>query len=426
MEPKTKMQREVFSLYKKMPQITKAQEEYAKTNCFNSNAHRTKKGIITCLECGHQWKSEHHLAESICGVTCPHCGRQLEILDTRKRVFKEVEYFSIITTCKQYQVIRFFYIKKKRRLGEQAEYDINEVVQRWIAPNGKTETIARLRAMNYWYYDVWSLSSQMEIRTNNQHRAYDIRPYVTYPHKRIIPEIKRNGYTGKTFNILPFDLFTAILKNSKQETLLKAGQIDILEYSIHTSFNIDAYWNSIKICIRNGYKVKDASMWKDYIDLLRFFGKDTSSPKYVCPANLKAEHDRLVRKKREHQEREKLAKAREKAIKDEQKYKELKGKFFGISFTDGIIQVRVLESVNEFAEEGIAMHHCVFQNEYYLKNDSLILSATINGERVETVEVSLKSKRVVQSRGVCNSNTEYHDRIVALVNNNIHRIISVV
>jgi len=55
-------------------------------------------------------------------------------------------------------------------------------------------------------------------------------------------------------------------------------------------------------------------MWKDYIDLLRYFGKDTNNPKYVCPTDLKTEHDILVAKKNERIKREKLAKARQKAI----------------------------------------------------------------------------------------------------------------
>ena len=60
----------------------------------------------------------------------------------------------------------------------------------------------------------------------------------------------------------------------------------------------------------------------------------------------------------------------------------------------------------------------MFSNEYYLKEDSLILSATIEGKRIETIEVSLKTLKVVQSRGVCNKNTEYHEQIVNLVNAN--------
>lgn len=68
------------------------------------------------------------------------------------------------------------------------------------------------------------------------------------------------------------------------------------------------------------------------------------------------------------------------------------------------------------------MHHCVWANAYYLKENSLILSATIDRQRIETVEVDLQTLKVVQSRGVCNSNTEYHDRIVNLVNSNMDLI----
>lgn len=55
----------------------------------------------------------------------------------------------------------------------------------------------------------------------------------------------------------------------------------------------------------------------------------------------------------------------------------MKGKFFGLLFTDGLINVRVLESVEEHRQEGNHMHHCVFSASYYLNEESLIFSATI-------------------------------------------------
>ena len=257
----------------------------------------------------------------------------------------------------------------------------------------------------------------MENRRN--HRVYDITPARTYPRTKVIPELKRNGFKGEFHNLQPFELFCELLKNNQAETLIKTEQYSLLNYFIYHSFkNIASYWNSIRIATRNGYMVGDAGIWCDYIDLLRYFGKDTNSPKYICPADLKAGHDRLVRKKTERMERERIEKQKHKALENEQRFQELKGKFFGIAFTDGTIQVRVLESVSEFLEEGTTMHHCVYSNEYYLKPNSLILSATIDGKRVETIEVSLKTLKVLQSRGVCNKNTEYHDRIIELVNKN--------
>ena len=196
----------------------------------------------------------------------------------------------------------------------------------------------------------------------------------------------------------------------------------MLNYYLRYSFDMEKYWASIKICIRNGHIIKDGSMWRDMIDLLHHFGMDTKSPKYVCPSDIKAEHDRLVRKRNRQREREELAKRRREAEKHEDEYRKLKGRFFGILITDGTLNIRVLESVAEFAEEGTAMRHCVWSNNYYLKKYSLILSATIDGKRIETVEVSLKTFKVVQSRGVCNENTEYHDRIISLVDSNMSLI----
>lgn len=416
MKPRTRIQKEVARLSERLPKISDTQKAYAYLHCFKHYGRRTAKGIIHCTECGHSWKEEHSLADAVCGCKCPHCGMELEVLTTRKRVFRGNEYFSVITTCKQYQVIRFFSVKACFKVGEKARYYISEVVQRWIAPDGKSETVARLRCMSLLYYDLWSEFSNMEIRQNNRHRAYDISPCCTYPKQKVIPEIRRNGFMGEYHGILPYDLFTAILTKPKAETLLKAGQYALLRYYIYRPFDMERYWASVKICIRNSYTIEDGSMWCDTIDLLHHFGKDTNSPKYVCPSDLRAEHDKLVQKRNKQRERERTEQQRQRAIEDEKKYLKAKGMFFGLVFSDSLILVKVIESVEEMETEGRLMHHCV--GGYHNKADSLIFSATIDGKRIETVEVSLTTLKVVQSRGVCNSNTEYHDRIIRLVEDN--------
>lgn len=158
-----------------------------------------------------------------------------------------MEYFSIITTCKQFQVIRFFAVHTERKVCQPAKYSINEVVQRWIAPDGKTETVARLRCQSLFYCDLWNECSSMEIRSNKTFRAYDIDPICTYPTIKVIPEAIRNGYKGNFHNILPYDFFTAILSDSRKETLLKSGQTEMLRHSIVRTMDLQRYWNSIKI-----------------------------------------------------------------------------------------------------------------------------------------------------------------------------------
>ena len=142
MKPRTPIQQEVARLSERLPKLTATQRAYAFRHCFKHYAIKRADGTNICTECGHSWKSEHDLADTVCGCTCPDCGMELEALRTRKRVFNENEYFCIITTCKQYQVIRFFFVKSRYKAGQAAEYSIYEVVQRWISPKGTTVTAA--------------------------------------------------------------------------------------------------------------------------------------------------------------------------------------------------------------------------------------------------------------------------------------------
>ncbi|WP_279129939.1 PcfJ domain-containing protein [Alistipes finegoldii] len=214
-------------------------------------------------------------------------------------------------------------------------------------------------------------------------------------------------------------MFCALLRDSRAETLLKAGYITLLKHFATTACKIDDYWPSIRIVLRNGYPITDAGTWCDYIDLLRFFDKDLRSARYVCPANLRTEHNRYVLLKMEYYRKQKEQERIREAMQYEERYKEEKGRFFGIDLTDGKIHVRVLDSIEQIRQEGEAMHHCVFTNDYHKKTDSLILSATMEGERLETVEVSLSRLTVVQSRGICNTSSPYHKQIVALVQRNM-------
>jgi len=417
MKPKNKFQKQVFELSQGLPPITEKQKEWAYQHCIEHIGRKTAKGVMTCLHCGHTWQGNSHLADVLLGSKCPECSVKLAVSNTRKRVFRQSEYFCMVTTKRNFQVLRFFLINCEARAGKKAHYSIAEVVQRWIAPTGEYTTVAKKRPV--FYYDfTWNFNSELEIRPERVHHY--INPSGIYPRQRLIPEVKRSGYKGDCKGINPFDLFCTLLSDSRAETLLKAGQTNVLKYFAGKSFHrIDDYWPSIKICIRNNYLIKDAQIWRDYIDLLRFFHKDLHNAKYVCPEDLSSEHDRYVKKKKEWQKRQDREKAGKKALEDEKRYFEQKSRFFGIQFTDGLIQVQVLESVEDIMKEGETMHHCVYVNNYHLRPDSLILSACIENKRIETIEFSISQLKVMQSRGICNTNTEYHDRIIKLIQNNI-------
>ena len=112
----------------------------------------------------------------------------------------------------------------------------------------------------------------------------------------------------------------------------------------------------------------------------------------------------------------------EKMKEDNLKYQEQKGKFFDVQFNDGVVVVRVLRSVEEFKEEGDALNHCVFTNEYYKKTNSLVLSARIGDKHIETIEINLTTMTVNQCYGHGNNNTKYHNQILELVKKNMNLI----
>ena len=208
----------------------------------------------------------------------------------------------------------------------------------------------------------------------------------------------------------------------KAETLLKAKQFQLVYNFDCFEKKISKYWASIKICLRNNYYINDSRMWFDYLELLELCGKDLRNAHYVCPKDLKESHDKYMEIRRKEIDKEKEIERRKKAEESERAYQAFIRRFEGLLISDGEVVVEPIKSVEEFMHEGDEMHHCVFTNAYYEDEDSLILSARRNNERLETVQFDLESLKVVQSRGKFNVTTDYHDKIIELVEKNYHKI----
>ena len=227
MKPKTALQKQVAALSATLRPITATQEKWAYRHCIEHFAYRTNSGTMTCSDCGHVWKGEKgNLCDSIAGCKCPHCGTELKVKDTRKRTHKETAYFSVITAHKGFQVIRVSQITSESRKGEARKLYCQEVVQRWISPDGKVTDMALLRGFTFHYCDCWSYWSDMEIRPHNS--LYDdvVAWSDVYPRMSVIPQLKRNGFKGDFYGISPVRLFKALLADPRIETLMKAGEIE--------------------------------------------------------------------------------------------------------------------------------------------------------------------------------------------------------
>ncbi len=417
MKARNKFERAVIAQSKHLRPITKAQKQWAFRECIDHFAYRLPKGKTTCMDCGHSWQ----MNEAIQHCTCPHCGAGLQVQTTRARKLQQRQYFTILTTSGGYQVLRMFLLIAGMEKGCRATYSTIEIGQYWWDDKGRQTVVALQRTLGR-YVDTFAYYSPMAIRRDNE--AYQhIAHFPLYPKVKAIDTLQRNGFKGNCHGIAPSVLIPALLTDSRAETLIKAGRTKHLRYFLSRARKIDSYWQAYKITLRRKYNITDIALWCDYVDMLRRLGKDTHNAHFVCPENLHDAHDTAQRKLQTQRDKEAEAQRRQKALENEERFQALKAPFFGIAFTDGTIEVRVLESVEEYLEEGKALHHCVFANQYYLKEKSLILSASIDGKRIETIEVSLETMEVIQCRGLQNKNTEYHDRIIDLVNAN-SRLIS--
>lgn len=424
MKPKTALHKKVVELSSKLPIISEKQKQYAIDKSFENWAVISRNTLF-CLECGCSWKEGKGIDSSLNDDKrkCPDCGKTLKLFNQNDKVFKELEYFGILTTIEGYQVIRMISVTKFMKKSELPTYRVSEVMQHFIDEKGIMTTMAKSIQMMSHAYDQWVFHSELEIRQGTQRDALraNLNPWKVYPERKVLPILKRNGFKGNCHDIAPQNLFKGILTNSNAEYLLKSNQISVLRYYLSNS-RYEKYLPSVKICTRNGYIIKDFKTWMDYVDLLIHFNKDLLNAKYVCPDNLKLAHDKLVAKKRAIQRKAKYKDLKKEIETAQIQYVTEKQIFFGLVFKDQKITVKVIEKVSDFMDEGDEHGHCLFTNEYHKKPDSLVFSACLGTQRLETVEVSLSEMKIEQSRGKGNRATKYNQKIIDLVNKNIPKI----
>lgn len=423
MKPKTKLQKKVMKLKEKLQPLTDRQQQGAQENCFAKYFVRVRNRNY-CLECGEKFMpGKAALADTVGPVTCPGCKQHLKSMPWEGPQ-RDNAYWGIITTREGFQVVRIIRVSKYMKRQKPASYYHEEVMQHWVRPDGKTTSlVAYAQGMSY-YYDAWVSSSELEPRTPSPahyHRCGLVPGWIA-PYQRVLPVIRRNGYVGQTYGKTPHRLFSAILKNPQAETLLKANQISLLKHSIGNAGVIDTRWPQIKIAIRHGYQVTDATSWLDNLRMAEELGKDIHNPKYVCPENLKEAHDRHMDKVQKMRESEAFERRKQQMAEENIEYQKRIAPFLNLHFKDGDLEIVPLKDVEEFIIEADKLHHCIFSSNYHQREDSLVLSARISGEPVETVEVDLKRMKVAQARGLQNQPTEHHDWIVETVRRNMHKI----
>lgn len=440
MKARTKEEKKVLAFSKKLKPISASAKSYAYRHCFPDVGLYWKRGEVWCQCCGHR----SYLNTSEVGITlgvydgyvCPECGKKLKLKYYKGKQANMSMYFTLFQAYKEYQVIRTFEVSRSNGGYEHTHYDCVELWQNWIGETGK-ETVIGLDYSRSMFHFSWDYNSEMNVKKHNggcsgyvnYDDVFDITGNMFYRRGGVTKLLKRNGWTmdildEKELEVIPLMKSLISMDDAFVEELVKQKQYGILSFWQHAGgpWKDRTRWqHAVRICERNKYIVDDGSLYMDYLELLRYFNLDTHNAKYVCPSDLKKEHDRLLNRKNKIEAKKEMEKKMQEAKEFEEQYRERMQAFFGLSFGSGDIQIQPLKSVEEFAEEGLAMHHCVYAMGYYdgkRHPDSLIMSAKDKeGNRLETIEVNTKSWKVIQSRGVCNQNSPRHEDIVKLVAN---------
>lgn len=345
-----------------------------------------------------------------------------------------LEYFVVYQRVKNWQVIRYFAVRRKRAFKWQKE--TFECLRYWIDADGRQVTECRRRFWGNYILDNWDTNTDLEIRNFCGAYYNDILKlqYTYIKVRSLIPELKRMGFATPTTPEPCY--FTAdILKDGRLEMLYRMGLKNLI-WKAYQSLHFDMYpyqWTAIRIALRHHYDLKSKEVvdkWWRVVQWLHDLNMDVHNPHFVAPDNLQELYDRLQRRMDVHRERQAVISRDERERKEyeesgteqEKQYKEDKKNYLPIAFSNSKFNAHVLQSVKEFLDEGLAMNHCVFACGYYSKENSVILSITDKeNHRLETCEVDVKKNMILQLYGKNDKFTEWHDEIKEFINNNLWR-----
>lgn len=393
-----------------------------------------RKTIHYCSECGggFEWIGQKE---------CPYC--HVKFTDVPQRYQRrEVMYHMELESKGDIQLTRVYRAERWTQYGKKSNATVWEVERFFYAPNGERKVFARfVQGLSPCYdaFSRWSpitirregrrMSWAAEMRYNMSMNTYHIKSLTQQWKYKNIPELmKEYGNDTSVLRVIAYPW---------AETLLKTGQEAMFRHMVRNlEIMPKGTEHAFKICSRHHYRISDPSLWIDTIALLKYLHMDTHNPKFVCPDNLQALHQKLYERKCKVEQRRaeraritRIEKEMKRKAEEDKKYAEMIenwpkhfGNLLSLNLQSTNLDIRPLQSIVEFKQEGDTMHHCVYAMGYYDYNkrpNCLILSAKDNeGNRLATIEYNTSTFSIVQCRAACNKVPERDAEIRGLINSN--------
>lgn len=417
MKPKSKLDKRMMEINSNLKPIPQTDIDKAFKTLFKGFFIPYYKTKLICSECGHVWHKGNNYANK---ETCPNCKQVLAYTNT----FQKSDSAHAIKCEKhhEFQVVRKFVLIKNYKKKCPATTQFKEVINFFIDEKGNTSQISRpLVAI---YYDRrWDLFSPLEPRNNSQYCRFrnNIETDYKLPGNSYLPVLKRNGFKHNFYDILPERFIKELLVDPKVETLLKAKQYNLLNHAVYTD-KIRKYWSCIKQVVKHNYTITNEDMYFDMLQMMQRLGKDTNNPTLIMPKDISADHNKYLNQLNRAAQREKDEERKANLKQEDEHYINRMSNFFKLKIETPNVNIEPLKSATEVYHEGKALHHCVYQAKYHTRKNVLLLSARINDNPIETIEVSLADFSIQQARGLQNAPSVYHSEIIEAVNKNMTTI----
>ncbi len=394
-----------------------------------------------CSYCGESFSTEKIKGRE----RCPHCGSRLDVEKCRAWHRTDLIFVQEFRIWGEFQVVRTYLVDVYFRKGQRMAADVRHAYDWMIEEGGGAYCFSRrLKAFPAYRripFSLWDEKGRdaMEFRrnaaTSEWHSGWIIRGY--YPDRKIAPWLGKFGIRGRFGGLDMYEVLRRLLDGTLPhlETVWKEKDFTLCRAFLYDRYRAGKYWPQIKIARRRGFRFKDWKMWADHIGMLESEGYDIWNPEYIAPKNLETAHRKLNaererRIEKEERERERIRKMQEEekamAIKDpdsplNQEYRRRLGAVLAVAVRSGEIEIRPLQDIRDFYEEGKALHHCVYANKYFAEVGSLILGARVNGKRTETIELNLRTLEIEQCRGKYNQNSKWHGEIWRLMERSVQK-----
>lgn len=368
--------------------------------------------------------------------TCPHCGKPMKIDHWAYNKQKLEDVVATTATFGDWQIVRYYNEILRCKAGKKAEMELQEIGADWTKDGRTYHYISRMGGMYYSKY--WRDRTRHFADCAPKATVWDGHEHYGETSLSLDAELSKRGIDpNATHGLKLTQILSYMDEDAHFETLWKQGDWQIAKFFRK---NLDRYWSQIRIARKHGYVLNEDNLteWKDLVDMLRWhLHKDTRNPKYICPADLHQAHQDAIternrqiaieneRRRREQDEwnrrhaEEKMKKAKE----TENEFIKRREKYFDLSIKGSEFTIVCLKSIEEFRNEGTMLNHCVFMCGYYDKADSLILSARdADNNPIETIEIDLRSFKILQCYGYHDSYTALHKEIVKTMEDNMWQV----